>query len=798
MQQKPASSLSAVQVAMLALGALTVVFIWALFVYQTTTSRTEALEARQSEHRNLALVVSESLKQMTERAKIMGSLVIDDPKQELAGFERLLALLAEDPVFNRLSIYDGNGTLLYASHPDSARTNLSSWLLQLELHLENYGFVPQLPLRSEDPESDRDTPGWRLPFLVPAGERVPAGLARLILIELDIGYLAGLLQHVELGPKGFIQVLDAQGDEWMRADTSGVIVGGIPVPRIQPALNGRVNSGQSTFQQGDERYQYVFVTRAIHGFTVSVTQPYGEILGPLRSDQRKQLVLNIVMTLLVGAIVFWLVRALKQQQSVLHALQLSEQKNQQLIERLESEHARSSRAASIDHLSGLYNRRQFLDIASDTLGDQRLNRRLAALMFIDLDRFKSINDSLGHQVGDLLLQAVAGRIQRLLGPQDVAARFGGDEFVVLLADDRTESDIEQWAAGLTSHLSATYELNGTELNSSPSIGIAICPRDGQTIESLVRCADAAMYSAKKVGRGQYRFFDQSLNLKDVEEFHLEQSFSEALRNREFVLHYQPQVCLDSMEIIGYEALVRWQHPEFGLLFPDRFIPVAENSGFVIPLGLEVLRLACAQIAQWQVEGISAQPVAVNVSPIQLTQAEFCRQVLEMISEYDLKTDQLELEITETAMLDANAVESLHCLKAAGVKLSLDDFGTGYSGFAHLDAVPVDKLKIDRSLIAKICNSHDDSPIVSSTIILAKRMQLKVVAEGVETRDQLVHLKVAGCDIAQGYHLSRPMPPADLPDFLRAFTGQLKEYQPLMELFGEGLGGAGRDSSGQLL
>lgn len=769
MRRKPASSLSAVQIAMLVLGALMVVFIWALFVFQTMTSRAEALQARQSEHRNLALIVSESLKQMTDRAKAMGSLVVEDPEQEGDGFDRLLALLAEDPVFNRLSVYDGKGDLLYSSHPDSARSDLSQWYGQLESHLKHYGLVPLLPKREEASGSGRAEPGWRLPFLVPAGERDTLGLTRVVLIELDVGYLAGLLQHVELGPRGFIQVLDAEGAEWMRADTSGVIVGGLRVPRVQPALTGRVSSGQRTFEQDGQRFQYVFVTRAIHGFTVSVTQPFDEILGPLRSDQHKQLLLNILMTLLVGGIVFWLVRALKQQQSVLQALQLSEQRNQQLIERLEGEHARSSRAASIDHLSGLYNRRQFLDIASQALNEQRRNRRLSALLFIDLDRFKSINDSLGHQVGDLLLQAVAGRIRRMLGPEDVAARFGGDEFVVLLAEDRSESDIEQWASGLTSHLSATYELDGTELNSSPSIGIAICPRDGQTVENLIRCADAAMYSAKKAGRGQYRFFDQSLNLKDVEEFHLEQSFADALRNREFVLHYQPQVCLDSMEVIGYEALVRWHHPEFGLLFPDRFIPMAENSGFVIPLGMEVLRLACAQIAQWQGDDIPIRPVAVNVSPIQLAQQEFCQQVIDMIREHGLKICHLELEITETAMLDANAVESLHCLKAAGVKLSLDDFGTGYSGFAHLEAVPVDKLKIDRSLIAKICNSHDDSPIVSSTIILAKRMDLKVVAEGVETREQLVHLKVAGCDIAQGYHLSRPMSPEDVPGFLRTFA-----------------------------
>ena len=654
MQRKPASALSAVQIAMLVLGALMVLFIWALFGYQTITSRMEVLKARQTEHRNLALIVSERLKRMNNR-------------------------------------------------------------------------------------------------------------------ELDTHKLSDLLQHVELGSGGFIQVLGSDGSEWIRADDSGFVVSGVQMPSIQPTLNGGLDIGTTTFESQGQRYQQVFVTQPIPGFTVSVTQPVAEILEPLWNDQYKQLILNILMTLLVGGIVLWLVHALKQQQSVLQALQLSERKNRQLIKRLEGEHARSSRAASIDHLSGLYNRRQFLDVASGKLNEQRRNRQLSAMLFIDLDRFKSINDSLGHEVGDLLLQAVAGRIQRLLETEDVAARFGGDEFVVLLAGNRTEDDIETWVDGVTRHLSATYEFNGTELNSSPSIGIAICPRDGQTVENLLRCADAAMYSAKKAGRGQYRFFDQSLNLKDVEEFHLEQAFADALRNREFILHYQPQVCLDSMEVVGYEALVRWQHPDFGLLYPDRFIPMAENSGFVIPLGAEVLRLACAQIVEWQAAGERVRTVAVNVSPIQLAQPEFCRQVLQVIEDHGLKPGQLELEITETAMLDANAVESLHCLKAAGVTLSLDDFGTGYSGFAHLEAVPVDKLKIDRSLIEKICNSHDDSPIVSSTIILAKRMDLKVVAEGVETQEQLVHLKVAGCDIAQGYHLSRPIPPEKIPDFLRTYA-----------------------------
>ncbi|NWO05771.1 MAG: bifunctional diguanylate cyclase/phosphodiesterase [Alteromonadaceae bacterium] len=492
------------------------------------------------------------------------------------------------------------------------------------------------------------------------------------------------------------------------------------------------------------------------------------------SGSGHQLAINLVSTLMIGGTVFWLNQVLQHHRTALQVLYQTQRQNRELIERLEGEHARTTRAASIDHLSGLYNRRQFLDVTVDALANQRRQRRLCALLFIDLDRFKSINDSLGHHIGDLLLQAVAGRIQHRLGEDDLAGRFGGDEFVVFMGGDRTEADIEKWVSALVAHLSAPYQLDGCELNSSPSVGIAISPRDGQTIDDLLRGADAAMYSAKRAGRGQHRFFDQSLNShSDIEEFHLEQAFADALRDRQFVLHYQPQVCLETMEIVGYETLVRWQHPKYGLLFPDRFIPMAERSGFVVPLGMEVIRLACEQLVQWQAEGLKAHPLAVNVSPIQLSEIGFCDRVRAEIGQHGLAQEMLELEVTETAILDDQAMENLRCLHDAGIRLSLDDFGTGYSGLAHLERVPVDKLKIDRSLISRICNSHDDSPVVSSTIILAKRMNLKVVAEGVETPEQLVHLKVAGCDIAQGYHLSRPMPAADVPGFHTTFN-YLKE------------------------
>lgn len=276
-----------------------------------------------------------------------------------------------------------------------------------------------------------------------------------------------------------------------------------------------------------------------------------------------------------------------------------------------------------------------------------------------------------------------------------------------------------------------------------------------------------MYSAKRAGRGQYRFFDPSLNRVDMEEFQLEQALGDALRLGQIRLHFQPLVRVGSMSLAGYEALARWQHPQFGLIYPDRFIPIAERSGFILALGREVLRLACRELAQWPPE----RTLAVNVSPMELGQADFAERVLAELARQGLDPARLELEITETSVLERQqlAIQQLCRLKAAGVGISLDDFGKGYAGFAHLQALPLTRLKIERSLIAQLSNSHDDSLIVSSTITLAKRLALQVVAEGVETAEQLVYLKLAGCDFAQGYHLGRPMPAEQLAEFEQAFS-----------------------------
>lgn len=759
-------SVGFIQSAVIVLGGLIVLFLWMVFHYHSQQVYDERLEGEAAGHLNIAVIIAENLRQMADRAKAAGGIYSSELGQDgeqLAN--RLSPILAGDPVFNRLSVFDAEGRLLFASHKSALAALPPTWLERMQNAPGSTGSEPVIPPALSRNQVHGPFPDWRLPFLVPMPGNDELGM-QTMLVEMDIGYLVSLYHYIDLGKTGFIQLLDINGVERMRADSAGVIIDG---PTLEPLPGYGEESAVYTSRAGSVRYQSAFHSMPQYGFTVVISKEYDEILQPFHAAQLRHFLLNSIMTLTVVAGVFWMFRVLQGQQAVLNTLQRSQKENQQLISRLETEHERSSRAASTDHLSGLFNRRQFIKVAKRSLVMQRNKRRLLAMLFIDLDRFKSINDTLGHRVGDLLLQAVAGRVTHMLEPSDEAARFGGDEFVVLLAGNRSEQEIVDWVDRLSQHLSAPYQLEDSEVNTSPSIGISICPRDSQDVDSLIRHADAAMYSAKRAGRGQYRFFDPSLNVADVQEFYLEQALGEALSTHQFVLHYQPQVDLYSMSIVGYEALVRWQHPEFGLIYPDRFIPIAERSGFIIGLGVEVISMACRQLAAWTETDITAR-VAVNVSALQLSQPQFGDMVLDELERAGVEPWRLELEITETAILEHEslAIASLEALRAVGLNISLDDFGKGYAGFAHLQSLPVNKLKIDRSLIAQLSNSPDDSLIVSSTITLAKRLSLRVVAEGVETPEQLVYLRLAGCDIVQGYHFSRPMAAELVGDFERDF------------------------------
>ena len=424
--------------------------------------------------------------------------------------------------------------------------------------------------------------------------------------------------------------------------------------------------------------------------------------------------------------------------------------------------------AYYDALTGLPNRTLLRDRILVALAGARRHREKVALLFLDLDHFKTINDSLGHSIGDLLLKEVAERLKKLTREPDTVARLGGDEFLVLMTAINETADAVVLAERIVNAMAAEFVIQGHLLNVSCSVGISIFPDDGEEAEYLFKNADLAMYDAKEHGRNNFQLFTQEMNVQAVERMTLESSLRSALEKNEFFLVYQPQANLATGEIIGCEALIRWRHPELGVVPPNKFIPIAESSGLIIPIGEWVLRTACAQARQWQDQGLLAVPVAVNVSAVQFRQKGFLQLIETVLREANLAPQYLELELTESLILsNADVVLfMLQQLREMGVRLSIDDFGTGYSSLSYLKQFPVYKLKIDGSFVQDVGVDQDDAAIVGSILSMAKSLGLKVVAECVENEEQVSFLRAHHCDEIQGYYFSRPLPADELADKLR--------------------------------
>lgn len=415
--------------------------------------------------------------------------------------------------------------------------------------------------------------------------------------------------------------------------------------------------------------------------------------------------------------------------------------------------------ANHDALTGLPNRRLLADRLAQALALAHRNQKKVAVMFIDLDRFKTINDSLGHRTGDRLLQHVARRLTGVLREGDTVSRLGGDEFVVILPEVASAGDAAVVADKIMEILAPPFSIGGHELHITPSMGISLYPNDGKTVETLIRNADAAMYHAKEMGRANYQFFVPQMNVRAAERLQTENDLYRALDRDELALYFQPKIDLASGLICGTEALLRWRHPERGLVAPDNFIPLAEETGLIVPIGEWALKEACRKAKGWQALGLPPLPVAVNLSARQFRQKNLVDKVSQVLTETGLEPGLLELEITETTLMQhtGDNLAVLDKLYALGVKFSIDDFGTGYSSLSYLKRFPVDELKIDRSFVGDIPHDSDDAAIVSAIIALARSLNLQVVAEGVETEDQLAYLARAGCHQAQGYYFSRPLP-----------------------------------------
>jgi diguanylate cyclase (GGDEF)-like protein/PAS domain S-box-containing protein len=415
-----------------------------------------------------------------------------------------------------------------------------------------------------------------------------------------------------------------------------------------------------------------------------------------------------------------------------------------------------------DALTDLPNRFLFQDRLSQAIGLAVRHHIRIAVLFLDLDRFKHVNDTLGHVLGDQLLKEIAARLQTCMRETDTISRHGGDEFVILLQEVSDTLSAARAAGQLLGTITEPYHINGHELHITASIGISICPEDGSDSDTIIKHAEAAMYQAKAQGRNNYQFFMPRINERAIRRFALEGSLRRAVARQEPALHYQPKLDIAAGRVVGAEALIRWYDSKSGQVSPSQFIPIAEESGLIIPIGEWVLRQACRQSRIWQAAGYEPMPIAVNVSAVQFRDKNFLHTVERVLEESGLEPRYLELELTESVtMQDLElTIPLLEALKRMGVGLSIDDFGTGYSSLSYLKRFPIDKLKIDRSFVQDVVTAPDDAAIICAIISMAKSLKQRVVAEGVETAEQYEFLRKQGCDEIQGYYFSGPLSEKD--------------------------------------
>jgi diguanylate cyclase (GGDEF)-like protein/PAS domain S-box-containing protein len=425
---------------------------------------------------------------------------------------------------------------------------------------------------------------------------------------------------------------------------------------------------------------------------------------------------------------------------------------------------RINHLANYDPLTGLANR----NLLQDRLSHACRHSSILAVMFLDLDHFKNVNDSLGHAIGDRLLKSVSERLLDCVRKEDTVARQGGDEFIIILADVARQENVTVIANKILHALSLPFYFDGHEIFVSGSIGAAFYPRDGSDEETLMKNADSALYRAKEEGRSCYQFYTPEMNMHAAKRLALENGLRRALEQNEFVLHYQPQADLATGAITGVEALVRWQHPEDGLVSPAQFIPIMEESGMIVPLGKWILRTACSQAKSWLDQGHDLN-VAVNLSARQFKGQDFARVAKEALQHIELSGKHLELELTESILIENSEpiYAVLKELKELGIQLSIDDFGTGYSSLSYLKLFPIDKIKIDQSFVRDLSIDQEDTAIVEAIIAMAHSLKLTVAAEGVETPEQLAFLASRNCNEIQGYYFSKPLPANEVTALLQA-------------------------------
>lgn len=460
---------------------------------------------------------------------------------------------------------------------------------------------------------------------------------------------------------------------------------------------------------------------------------------------------SIIVTLICFAIIFFTLRLISK----------NEEKQERYQEDIE-------RQAFYDHLTGLPNRRLLNGQIQAAIEASTENEVLMAVLFIDCDRFKPINDSFGHVIGDSLLVSVANRLKENVRSSDTVCRVSGDEFAIVLEDVKHISVVNKIAQNILDSITSPHIIEGHKVFTSVSIGITVYPLDDQNVNGLLTSADIAMYYAKQNGGNQYEYFNSEMNKRSMQRLALEHDLHDALINSELELYYQPQNIIDkSRKIVGVEALLRWHHPKKGMIPPFDFISIAEESGLIVSIGEWVVASACEQLRQWERQGFGEMSISVNLSPRQFSHCNLVATIRDAIEESGIKPSQLDLEITESTTMGSidKSIEILHQLKALGVSISIDDFGTGYSSLNYLQTMPIDNLKIDRSFIKKLHHSKKDKAFVQAIVTMAHTLGMKVIAEGVELEEQFLFLQDIGCEIAQGFLFSKPVPADKLGQLL---------------------------------
>lgn len=489
----------------------------------------------------------------------------------------------------------------------------------------------------------------------------------------------------------------------------------------------------------------------------AVFELYSDVTDLVENIEYTQLQIVSGVTLALAVLYLFLFLLVKRADKIIR-----QQEQERLLHESKMRHQ-----AYHDSLTGLPNKNKFTEQLQESINRSIRNGQQFALMFVDLDRFKIINDSMGHDAGDQLIRIVGERLSGLIRDNDTLFRWGGDEFTIILENIEDPESVASIAERIIGGMTAPISIAKQEIIITTSIGIAVYPGDSDASEELIKNADAAMYHAKGSGRNRYEFYTPEMNAKAQERLELESGLQKALQNEEFILHYQPKYGVENNKLLGVEALIRWQHPSFGLVMPERFISSLEENGLIIAVGEWVLRSACAQNKLWQDEGLEPMTISVNISAVQFRNVRLIDTVARILKETGLEPRYLELELTETMFISNTeaAIETMNRLKDLGISLSIDDFGSGYSSLSYLKRFPVDYLKIDRSFIKDIESNKKDAAITSAIAGLAHSLNMKIVAEGVESQGQLDYLKSQGCQELQGFLFSRPVEAKEINELL---------------------------------